>query len=453
MVLGFVAFAYLARTLPVESYGIVEYAVGLAALAAIVIEAGLGPIGARGISRDRTSAASLAARIPAARLLLAALVVPLVGMSGWAAGLAPGDARLVWLYALSLLAIPFKQDWLLQGLERMERVAPAQALKSATFVLGLLWLVRDPADVLRVGAIEIAAAAVMAAYYLAVQRSLRVPVRIRPGAGTLTLLRSGAAVGASNIVWTFMLYAPIFLVTNMVNAGEAAWLGSAQRIVYSMVGFSALYFFNIYPAIARGLHEDRPAWERLMGSSYRVVAWGSLGLALAITLAADRLVVLAFGDAFLGAAPVLAIYVWLLPIRLLSGHARWTLVAGERQDLLLWSEGLAAAALVVSCALLVPVYGSVGAAISVVVGNSVGWLAVEVFAGRRVSRVPGLGSIVGPTGVALGGALAVWILGDTVRHVAWLAMGAYAGAALLGAKGLVADVRRLAYAKDAPDPP
>jgi O-antigen/teichoic acid export membrane protein len=49
MLLGFVAFAYLARTLSPESYGLVEYAVGLAGLAAFVIDGGLGPLGALGV--------------------------------------------------------------------------------------------------------------------------------------------------------------------------------------------------------------------------------------------------------------------------------------------------------------------------------------------------------------------------------------------------------------------
>ena len=80
-----------------------------------------------------------------------------------------------------------------------------------------------------------------------------------------------------------MLYAPILLVTSLAGSAEAAWLGSAQRIVFSSVSFSALYFFNLYPAISRELSKDRVGWERLMASSYRVIAWGSIAIALAST--------------------------------------------------------------------------------------------------------------------------------------------------------------------------
>ncbi len=47
MLLGFTAFAYLARVLDPEAYGMVEYAIAVAALAAIIIECGAGNIAVR----------------------------------------------------------------------------------------------------------------------------------------------------------------------------------------------------------------------------------------------------------------------------------------------------------------------------------------------------------------------------------------------------------------------
>src|SRR3970040_1089681 len=114
MLLGFLGFAYLARALSPESYGLGEYAVGLAGLAAIVIEGGLGPVGALGISRDRSRASELAGSILTARFLLTLLLAPLVGLSTQLTGQDWRIAVLIWLYAVSLFAVPFRQDWLLQ---------------------------------------------------------------------------------------------------------------------------------------------------------------------------------------------------------------------------------------------------------------------------------------------------------------------------------------------------
>jgi len=445
---GFAGFAYLARALSPESYGLVEYSVGLAGLAAIVIEGGLGPIGALGISRDPNQADRLAGEIVTARLMLTVLCAPLMGLTTYFTGHDWRLGILVWLYAASLFAVPFKQDWLLQGLQRMTHVAPAQALRSAVFALGVFLLVRRSEDLIRVGVVEIVAAFTAAAYYVGAQRSVGVRMQLRPQMiHAWPLIRQGAAVGASNIVWTFMLYAPIFLVTNLAGPAQAAWLGGAQRIVYSLVSFSALYFFNLYPAIAKGLKEDDGQWELLMRSSYRLVGWLSLAVALVSTIMAREVIALAFGKAFSVAAIVFSIYVWLFPVRLLSGHARWALVAGERQQFLLAAEAIATMTLLVSGIALIPGYGAVGAAIAVVTANVVGWIAAHLFAQRWVRRMPGYRDALLPIASALGCLGLSWIVNaNTVASVA-IALIGYAACLQLMGGDLIGDLRRLATAR------
>jgi O-antigen/teichoic acid export membrane protein len=448
LLLGFVAFAYLARTLSPENYGLVEYAVGLAGLAAILVEGGMGPIGALGVSRDHTRAPELAGRIPGARLLLAIVVVPLMGLSTALTGLDSNVRTLTWMFAISLLALPLKQDWLLQGLEQMSAVAPAQVVKSGAFALGVILAVRGRADLVRVGLVEVIAAFLSVAYLLAVQRRLSIPIALDVRwSSTWPLIRAGASVGASNFVWPFMLYAPILLVTKIAGSTEAAWMGGVQRIGVALVSFSALYFFNLYPLIVQALVEDRGRLRRIMASSFRVIAWTSIGVALATTLLAEGIVALVFGAAFLPASPVMALYIWIVPLRLLSGHARWTLLAAERQGVLLFVELVCAATLVALCLMLVPGYGAVGAATAAVLANVVGWWLAHACAQRYVGPLPGARQALAPlAAAALAGLVARGISGQPALGIA-LAMIVYALCIRLTAPDLLADAVRLAYAK------
>lgn len=451
VVLGFAAFAYLARTLTPDAYGVVEYAVGLAGLAAIVIEGGMGPIGTLHVARDHGTAGELAGSIPAARLLVAAVLVPIVAASGFATGLDRQGTLLVALFAISLLAMPFKQDWLLQGLDRMTFVAPAQSVKSAAFAVGTLLFVHGSADLARIGLIEAIAALLMAAYFLIVQqRVLGVPLAI--GASTTRaweLIRTGASIGASNMLWPFMVYVPILVVTNLADSAEAAWLGAAQRIVVALVAFSALYFVNLYPVMGRGLREDPAVWQRLMRSSFRLVAWSSIGFATLTALLANVIVTLVFGDTFVLAGPVLAIYIWVLPLRLLSGHARWTLIAAERQHTLLMVELACAGAIVLLAVALIPGYGSTGAALAAVLGNVFGWTLAHIQAGRQVGRLPGMQQIAAPAAVAIVAVAVATLAGAGPVVSLGLAAGVYGLGIWLLASDLFSDAVRLAYAKKA----
>ena len=448
VLLGFAGFAYLARTLSPASYGILEYAVGLAGLAAIVIEGGVGSVGTLHVSRDRGRAPELAASVPAARLLLALLVIPLVGLSSLVSGFDRTVTTLIWFFAISLLAIPLKQDWLLQGLDRMTLVAPAQVLKSGAFALGVVLVVRGDDGILRIGLVEVAAAFISAAYLVGAQRAVALPVRLDLRLSRAwTLLRAGASIGASNMLWPFMTYAPILLVTNLAGSAEAAWLGAAHRIVVALVSFSALYFFNLYPLFGRGLREDREQWGRLISSSFRLIAWASIGFALATSLLAGTIVTAVFGAPFVAAGPVLAIAIWILPLRLLSGHARWTLLAAERQGVLLVAEIACAACIVILSLVLIPRYGASGGALAGVLGNVFGWTLAHVLAQRCVGALPGVRQLLLPSSGALLAGVLAWSIGGHALMTLALAMGTYAVYMGVTAADLFGDAVRLAHAK------
>ena len=67
---GFVAFAYLARVLGPSAYGVVELAVSLFFFFALIVDFGLGAIGAREVAQHRDQVPMLAAGIPVLRFIV-----------------------------------------------------------------------------------------------------------------------------------------------------------------------------------------------------------------------------------------------------------------------------------------------------------------------------------------------------------------------------------------------
>ena len=207
MAISFAAFAYLARVLDTESYGAVEYAIAVAALAAILIECGAGTIGVRELGKTKENARQMAADIPVARMLLALLIVPLVGLSVLVTDLSAEAQVLVWLFALSMFAAPLKQDWLLQGFERMSQASFALPIRTLVFAVGVFLFVQTTSDVIIIGFVEIASVTAMSVFFLWAQHRWTVPFSFTGSIRKpLYFLREGAAVGLSNTLWAFMLY-------------------------------------------------------------------------------------------------------------------------------------------------------------------------------------------------------------------------------------------------------
>lgn len=413
-IIGFVAFASLARTLQPEGYGTVEYVVGLSIFFGTFVEFGLGVVGVRRIAAAPGQLPTVAAQIPVLRLVVAVLSVPLMLLIAAPAVQGTAARGLLGLFAVSLLATPWRQDWLLQATERMSEAAIAQVVRTMVFALVILTLVRQSTDLLIVGWAEIAAVSAMSVYCVAVQQAKITPFRWRAGwTGLSELAKEGGMVGLGSFVWSANQYAPLLLVGSLVGGEETAWFAAASRVIVSLLAFSNLYYFNLYPVIAGATTRDRDTLASILGASFRVVAWGGTFVALALTLLAEPLSVLAFGDKFGQSASLLMVMAWVLPITLLSGHARWFMVAVGRQSRVVYAQVAGSIAMAVLGVPLVLLGGGRGAAVASLAAAVAVWLASHALAMRIGGRVPAFGPAVIP------GALALVVMGGI--HMAGLA--------------------------------
>ncbi len=451
--IAFAAFAYLARVLQPEAYGSLELAVSLALSFAMLIDFGLSPIGAREVARNPSESARLAARIPTARLVVALLAIPAMGLLVLAMRKPAETVQLVWLFALSLVALPFTQRWLFQGLEKMLWVSAGGVIRMGVFALGVVIWVREPADLVHIGVVEVCSLSAVAVYFLGAQRSQVTPLRLSLDPPEVRrLLSQGAALGLAQMVWTFSQFLPIMLMGFFFGGMQIAWFGAAQRIVMSLGSFSWVYHFNLFPTISQRLGESPEAFREIVGPSFRVTAWVGIVGATVGTLVAEPLCVLVFGNGFASAGPPLAVLVWVIPTTLLYGHARSALIAQDKQSLLLAAQLAGALTTLVLGLLLIPEGGAMGGAVTLLSSTLVVWAVAQRLASRQVAPLPFLSCVLRPAVLALGAGWLAGILGGS----AWL-QGALAGVLLtlcapLVDPALLGDLRLLARAKGSRSP-
>ncbi|HEY2970736.1 MAG TPA: oligosaccharide flippase family protein [Casimicrobiaceae bacterium] len=393
--IAFVAFAYLARKLSTPEYGAVEYAFGLATFAALAIDGGLGSVGVRRLAQGEQPPEKLAAIVPAAQFCLAVIIAPGMILFAW---LFANDSRavtLVALVAVSVLLLPWKQEWLFQAFGKQVSIAFAQTIRVAVFAVGVVAFVAGSADVNLIGVMEIVSVAAATLYLLSMQRREIAPLKLRfAWRDMLSLVREGSSIGAAAIVWALIQYAPLMMLARMAGMTDTAYFGAAHRLAVSLVTFSWIYHFNFYPLIARRMLADPSAMAALTRASFRVAAWGGIGLALALTLAAEPLLALLFGDKFKAAAPAFSVLVWTFPVTLLSGHARWMLVAARRpQDMLAAQLGGCVVAIAAG-PLLIGRFGTVGAGATILLACLVIWALAQALVTLRVRAAPAAPCIV-----------------------------------------------------------
>ena len=380
------------------------------------------------------------------------MAIPLLILVVELVGPAEASRTLVLLFAASLLFWAWNQDWLLQSVELMPQVALARMLRMLVFLAGVILLVHGPEDVAAVGWAELAGLGAALVYYVGIQHfkvaALRVVVSIREIAA---LIREGAAIALTTFAWSAAQYMPLFLVGSLVGGTSVGLYAASQRIVVALSILSFVYYFNLYPTLARSLAIEGE-FARLLHVSFRVVAWGSIGLGLGLSLAASPVLSTVFGAQFTDAAPVLALLVWTIPATFLSGEARWALITLGAQNRVLYAQLAGLAAIGVAGVPLVLAFEEFGAAAAAVLGAIVVWIVAHASALSRDAPLAPRTLVIKPLMLALACAGAVQLI-DVGMLVKALAAGAlYAAAAPLVDRSLLPDLSNLAHARARAEP-
>lgn len=405
--LTFAAFAYLWRTAGPVGAGYVEFAVSFFLLLGLLVDQGFDSYGAREMARAPARAGELIAEIVFARLILATLAFAGAWTALYFLKLPDEQERVVWVYCLTLFALPFLLRWVFLGLDRMGRVAAGQVVRQGVFAGALLSLLSAGAGLWAAGAAELAGTIAAAGYLGWGLRRESLPRPARRFALSRDLLRAGLTIGLSQMLWSARMFGATLLVGLLVPAEELGYFGVAMKILVALHGFIWLYYLNLLPSMSRLWHSDVAAFHDLLRRSMNAVAWMCAAGGCLWYLLAPTVVALASGPRFAPAGPVLQWLGLVGVIAAVSGNFRFALIATGRQT----SEMAATAAGTVAALVAMPVAheraGLTGAALSLVLGEIVVWLAAWILAGRRLGVRDHARSLLGP-GIA--GAAAMYVL-------------------------------------------
>jgi O-antigen/teichoic acid export membrane protein len=432
--LAFLVSVYLARLLGAPAYGVLEFARALLVYALLLGDAGLDTWATREAARGG-SAAPLAGRVVGTRAALGLLAGGLLLALIPALPDYPGLGPVLALFGLAPLLQGLSLRWLFMGRQRMGIVALALVGSQAVYAGAVAALVRGPGDLAWVPAAHLLGEATAAAVYAgALLRAGRVPPPPLRLHGVVRALRGAAPIAASQAFGLLNYNFDSLLLGVVVGPAAVGSYAVAYRPVTMVLALPLTYFVALLPVLSRA-HAGNPAAFR--DTVARSTAF-SVALALPIgvggTLLADPVIATLFGPAFATSAPVLRILCWSAVLVIARGTLCQALNAAGRSPLDLRCA-LASSALNVGLnLLLIPRYGTIGAAAATVAGDVL-WLAMAWhMAARHVTAVSPVAAAARPAlaAVVMAATLA-WLPGVPWLLRAALGLGAYVGTlALLG---------------------
>lgn len=453
--LSFVAVLLLTRALGVEVFGIVALALAAVTYAELAVDFGLSHLGQLEVARARRPVRDLMVAVVSSRIGIAVVAgAGLLAFARWAP-LPTGAAEATALFSLILVPRAIELDWVLLGARRAAPVAWATVAGEAVLALGVVAAVHEPADLLHVPLVYLAARATRAAISgISSIHLFGFPRRLPDPRLAGDLLHQATPIGAS-IGFGLLFHSFDLVYVGIVEGAEASGLFGAGYRLYLLLSLVSLaYFRALRPDFGRASIDGFGSIDALVSSSLRVAVAVSLGIAVGGAILAEPLLGFFFGPPYAEAAGVLQALLVGFAVGTAVRHHVNLLVAFGHQRIDLVARAIAAGLNVALVVLVVPVWGIVGAAWATALSRCVLLTLVVPAVRRRIGPVP-----VGAPSVRVlvsGAVLAGVLLGVDALHVlARVALGGIVYAGLLLVTGAIRpeDVRRLGRGGPTPDEP
>jgi PST family polysaccharide transporter len=378
---------YLARTLGVAQFGLVETAFAVLVYLQIVVDGGLDIVATRSVARAPERRAEFAANLVVVRGTLAAIA--LLAVLAFNTATVRPEALEQMLLRMSLAVVPLVASvaWAFQSSQRMRAMAAGQVITQAAFFALALALVRGPADGLIVPLIYATAVALGTAAML--WWYLRRYGWTRPALDVgfwREVVPQSAPIAASRVLRAVSFNFDVLLLGYFYSEVLVGLYAAAYRFVTLPMLLYVHAFTAMFPSLVHLSPEQRTR------TFARIVAMaGATGLAIAVVLffAAEPMLRLVMGAPFAAGAAPLRVLAWSIPIAALAGVLRQALLTADCQRADLGVVAVAAVANAGFNIVLIPRAGLVGAATATLLGESVMLLAAVVAVARtHALRLP-----------------------------------------------------------------
>jgi O-antigen/teichoic acid export membrane protein len=178
------------------------------------------------------------------------------------------------------------------------------------------------------------------------------------------LLLNGWPIILAGIVSIICFRVDQVMLGQMVDSREVGVYAAAVRVAEIWYFIPAAIVASVFPNIVKARHVDESEFYSRIQKLYNLLAFLGYAVAIPMTFLSGFVVTLLFGEAYSGAAPMLAVLIWSGVFINLSIARGSYLMAMNWPWVLLTTSVVAALANILLNLILIPKYGGMGAAVA-----------------------------------------------------------------------------------------
>ena len=368
-ILGLILSIFIARSLGDVIFGKYSFALAFTALFAVFSDLGYSTLLIREVARDKSQASKYLNNVLCMRALLSLIIFALIVITINVMGYLADTKNVVYLFGIYTLVVSFSAVFKVtfRAFEKMEYEAGITIIANIIRVsLGLLVLL------LGYGLIELALVFLFSgvfdllfSFLVCMRKFVKPKIELDFEFWKSTIK---IALPLSMLSIFGLIYMRIDTIMLSVMKGDAVvgWYNAAYNLVLGFKSIPHLFMNALFPLMSGYFVSSKDSLRDIYEKSFKYLFILGLPLAVGITLLADRIILLLYGQQFSNSIIALQILAWDVLLIFLYMCSAFVLASIDKQNQMIVFAGCTAFINVTLNLFLIPSFSYIGAAIATI---------------------------------------------------------------------------------------
>ena len=368
IILSFLYIIYMARYLGTSGFGILSFALAFSGIFVIIVDLGLSMLTVREVSRDKSLAGKYLGNTILLKIILAILMLFLILLVVKIVNYPQETVNVVYLIGFALIFGSFSSIFnsIFQAYEKMEYQSYGQIITSFLMLLGVLIAIYLELGLYAFASIYFIVNLIVLIYSLFICSWKFVLPKIEIDTEFWKLIIFEALpFGLTSIFVVIYYYVDTVMLSILIPNSNSiiGWYSAAYRLVTPLTFIPGIFFTSVFPVMSNFYGKSETSLKFAFERSIKYMLILGIPIATGITILANKIILLIYGQTYFPSVIALQILIWTVPLIFIDSAFAYLFSSMNKQATVAKIMGIVALFNILVNIILIPLYSYIGASI------------------------------------------------------------------------------------------
>lgn len=367
-ILGFLTLTYSARYLGVEGFGILSLALAFTGIFTIFLEVGMDSLLIREIACNYNLAKDYTSNAMFLRIILALITFGTIFLILQILNYNQGTVVIILIMSVYMIFNSFSQFFyaIFQAFEKMEYQAVGLILTNIILLMGIILVIQFKGNIIELSSIYVIMASIMLVYcYVICYLKLFQPKSLKKDK-LKELIKEAWPFAVIGISANIYLYIDTLLLSIMQGQVVVGLYSASYRLIAVLLFIPLIFSNTLYPVMSKQFNSSKEALKISFEKTLKILMMIAIPIGIGTILIADKVILLIYGNEFLGSVIALQILIWTTVLVFIRQPYGMLLAASRKQLTATKIMMIAVVFNIILNLLLIPKYSYIGAGIALI---------------------------------------------------------------------------------------